>query len=767
MNQSSPLPKKSSLLLFLLLLLLPAPFAFSQTGAPQTVYVYPDGTIKNTTDFEFKLGKLQVCDAAGNNCVAVDAALAARQPLDPDLTTWAGITPAGGIGSFLAAPTLTNFKTAITDETAIGWNLLTLPNPSAVAFLRLNADNTVTARSAVQLIGDLDADLTTWAGLTPSANAQSFVTAADYAAMRSLLGLVIGTNVQAFDADLTTWAGLTPSADAQSFVTAADYAAMRALLGLVIGANVQAFDADLTTWAGITPAGGIASFLALPTLANLKTAITDETAVGWNLFALANPGAITFLQLNADNTVTAQSASAQRAALGLGTLATQNGTFSGTSSGSNTGDQIVPVNTTATANQFFTAYNATTGVFTKAQPAFSDLSGSILDGQLPATLSSWAAVTRAAGFDIFAGAPTAANFNSLISDGDFIVNGTNPGAVTVTAGGTNQNITLTPSGTGQVFLPAGSNTLPGISTAGDPDTGIWMGGSNIVDVVAGGNTRHRFSAALHAMASGVVMGWSTTTSASAALDSGLSRISPGLVGVGTGAAGSFAGSLKLTDLIVVGHPTIEGVTSTGATGTGKFVFDLSPSLAGTPTAPTAAVNTDTTQLATTAFVMDQAGHKQTQTLGTAANSITFSVPSGYTNLRIIFTGRGDAAVAHLSLKMRFNGDTGTNYQEQFIYASNASAPGSDNAPAQSGIVAAAIPGTVTSANYAGVSVIFIPNYSGVFYKEITAHGSHYNGSQNVRLYGGTWLSTSAITSVTLLPDSGNVIAGTTATLIAE
>lgn len=43
-------------------------------------------------------------------------------------------------------------------------------------------------------------------------------------------------------------------------------------------------------------------------------------------------------------------------------------------SGTNTGDQIVPVNTTGTASNWFSAYNSTTGVFTKSQPATSDLS---------------------------------------------------------------------------------------------------------------------------------------------------------------------------------------------------------------------------------------------------------------------------------------------------------------------------------------------------------------------------------------------------------
>ena len=130
-----------------------------------------------------------------------------------------------------------------------------------------------------------DADLTTWAGVTSSANGRSLVSAADYAAMRTLLGLVIGTNVQAYDADLTTWAGLAPSANAQSLVTAADYAAMRTLLGLVIGTNVQAYDADLTTWAGITPGANVGTFLATPSSANLLAAVTDETGTGALVFA--------------------------------------------------------------------------------------------------------------------------------------------------------------------------------------------------------------------------------------------------------------------------------------------------------------------------------------------------------------------------------------------------------------------------------------------------------------------------------------------------
>ena len=55
-------------------------------------------------------------------------------------------------------------------------------------------------------------------------------------------------------------------------------------LGLVIGTDVQAYDADLTTWAGITPGTGVGTFLGTPSSANLRGAITDENGTGAALF---------------------------------------------------------------------------------------------------------------------------------------------------------------------------------------------------------------------------------------------------------------------------------------------------------------------------------------------------------------------------------------------------------------------------------------------------------------------------------------------------
>lgn len=74
--------------------------------------------------------------------------------------------------------------------------------------------------------------------------------------VRSDLGLVIGTNVQAYNANLTTYAGIPPSADVQTLLGSADFAAIRNNLRLVVGTDVQAYDGDLNAIGALAGTSG-------------------------------------------------------------------------------------------------------------------------------------------------------------------------------------------------------------------------------------------------------------------------------------------------------------------------------------------------------------------------------------------------------------------------------------------------------------------------------------------------------------------------------
>lgn len=78
--------------------------------------------------------------------------------------------------------------------------------------------------------------------------------------------------------------------------------------------------------------------------------------------------------------------------------------------------------------------------------------------------------------------------------------------------------------------------------------------------------------------------------------------------------------------------TSGGTGTTTSTGSGSVVLSASPALTGTPTAPTATSGTDTTQIATTAFVTGASNSLQSQIdLKSPIASPTFTgVPAGPT-----------------------------------------------------------------------------------------------------------------------------------------
>ena len=152
---------------------------------------------------------------------------------------------------------------------------------------------------------------------------------------------------------------------------------------------------------------------------------------------------------------------------------------------------------------------------------------------------------------------------------------------------------------------------------------------------------------------------------------------------------------------------------------------------------------------------------QTVTVSGSASSITFSsIPSTYTDLRLVWVGTN--SVADVNFFSRLNGDTATNYSYTRLYG-DGSAAGSSSGSNQSFILPAQVSGI--SSTIPEMYTMDFFSYAGSTYKTILCTGSeNRNGSGSVVQSVNLWRSTSAITTILLYPSSGNFNAGTTATI---
>jgi len=147
------------------------------------------------------------------------------------------------------------------------------------------------------------ANLVTYASIAPTANAQTLL-GHTFSQMVSDLGLVIGTNVQAYNANLTTYAAVAPSANAQTLL-GHTFSQMRTDLGLVIGTDVQAYNANLTTYASVAPSANAQTLLG-HTFAQMRTDL--GLAIGTNVQAWsANLDSLAGFTTDTDATMAANS----------------------------------------------------------------------------------------------------------------------------------------------------------------------------------------------------------------------------------------------------------------------------------------------------------------------------------------------------------------------------------------------------------------------------------------------------------------------------
>ena len=142
----------------------------------------------------------------------------------------------------------------------------------------------------------------------------------------------------------------------------------------------------------------------------------------------------------------------------------------------------------------------------------------------------------------------------------------------------------------------------------------------------------------------------------------------------------------------------------------------------------------------------------TTTLGSAAASYTFSsIPSTYTDLVLIINPNSTVD----NMNFRFNGDTGTNYSNTWLFGDGSSASSTR------GTNRTTIAGTVSS----GLEIV---RFQIMNYSNTTTYKSTLNRPDDAANYVGAnvglWRSTAAINSVTILAGSGNIPAGAMLTL---
>ena len=241
--------------------------------------------------------------------------------------TVSGITLSGTVtstGNLTLGGTLSAPISSINDSTTVGQNLVKLANPSAIRFLRINADNTVSALSDVDFRTAIGAGTGGGTGTVTSVS-------------------------------MTVPTGLSISG---SPITTSGTLALTLTAGYSIPTTTSQTNWDTAYTDRLKWDGGSTGLTA----ATGRTSL-GATTVGSNLFTLTNPTAVTFLRINADNTVSTLDAATFRTAIGAGTSSTT-GTVTSVAVSAGTGITISgsPITTSGTITVTNSAPNITTDI---------------------------------------------------------------------------------------------------------------------------------------------------------------------------------------------------------------------------------------------------------------------------------------------------------------------------------------------------------------------------------------------------------------------
>lgn len=154
----------------------------------------------------------------------------------------------------------------------------------------------------------------------------------------------------------------------------------------------------------------------------------------------------------------------------------------------------------------------------------------------------------------------------------------------------------------------------------------------------------------------------------------------------------------------------------------------------------------------------------TTILGSSATSVTFDVTglgATYKHLQLRVAARTDRSAYVDTANIQFNNDTGSVYTRHYLGGNGSSAfSGADTS--QTSMLGVRITGATAGTSVFGSGVVdLLDVFSSTKYKTIRSFSGYTTGSgSEIYLFSGLWTSTSAATSVKLLPNIGtNFVSG--------
>jgi hypothetical protein len=155
----------------------------------------------------------------------------------------------------------------------------------------------------------------------------------------------------------------------------------------------------------------------------------------------------------------------------------------------------------------------------------------------------------------------------------------------------------------------------------------------------------------------------------------------------------------------------------------------------------------------------------TTTVGSGgAASIDFTgIPQTYTDLLLVSSLRTDAAVSYQTNRVKINGST-SDMTVKNLYGTAGTA---GSAGITTYLLAGYTVGSSATANTFSSHNMYIPNYAGSKYKGISSESAAENNSTTsyvLDISSALWSQTTAITSLSLYPESGSWVQYSSASL---